>query len=361
MHAIEKPSLKEILRDSFMLIGKTIFPILAYLLVLSVMVGLLHYLVFDITHINLNLLNLGEEYEQLIEVVQTNPDYIYSEAEITLQKTYPVLFFISSVLKFSFQMVILIFILLVTACKIVDLDQKSNSASFSWQQSLKEPFKTKQRLLTSSFLLLCGSILVTAGAMLFIVPGVILMILFVFSIHSMLVDEKHGAEALKGGRFYARDNVAALIIILFLSFFLPMLIQLTYITPLMNIVGFSSDNYEIWIQDPTTYSGHLILHNICLQFFQNLVFFWFPIVVSVAFSKIQLSKMKNLQNSQNSQLVDVKQSFPHASQHSKLKKVAVKVGQNHYFCGNCGKKTPIASKKCAKCGQLHKLIYQNNK
>ena len=129
----------------------------------------------------------------------------------------------------------------------------------------------------------------------------------------------------------------------------------------MSLFGFSSSNYELWIQDPVTYGGYLVLYNICLQFFQNLIFLWFPIVISVAFSKIQLAKMKNLQYSQNLQLVDVKQPIPHASQHSKLKKVAIEVGQNHYFCGNCGKKTPIASKKCAKCGQLHKLIYQNNK
>lgn len=359
MESNDTPSLSKILISSIKLIGKTILPIMLYIFILSILTGLIHFLVFDLTGMNGTLLDLETNFNQINENIQNIPDFTVSDEDLQIQRTYPALFFLSSTIKFSSQMFMLIFVILVTARKIVELEE-TQEKTISWIQSLKEPFKNKKRIFTSLFLLVCGSILVTAGVTLLIIPGVILMLLFIFSIHSMLIDEKHSSEALKGGRFYTRNNLALMIILFTISLFLPMILQLIYTEPLMNILGLSFNNYEIWIVNPTVNSGNLLIYNICLQFFQNIILFWFPIVISVAFSQIQENKIKNFQQTQKTQkstIVDVSQPYPHGSKKVKVKKIAVKVGQNHYYCGKCGNKNPISSKKCSKCGQLFKLIY----
>ncbi|WP_371803971.1 zinc ribbon domain-containing protein [Candidatus Lokiarchaeum ossiferum] len=358
MESNDTPSLSKIVKSSLILIKKAILPIILYIFVLSILSGLIQYLLFDLTGFNKMLLDLEAKYNQIIMNVEEIQDFLVTDEDLQVQRTYPILFFLSSTIKFSSQMFMLIFVVLVTARKIVDLEEnKYKNHTISWNQSFTEPFNNRKRVFTSLFFLLCGSILITAGLTLLIIPGVILMILFIFSIHSMLIDEKYGTEALKGGRFYARNNVAFMIILFTLSLFIPMILSSLYTNPLMNLINLSLGNYENWIQNPLKNGLNLLLYNFSFQFFQNIILFWFPIVISVAFSQFQEIKVKTFQNSQKSTKVDVSQPVPHNTKKVKVKKIAVKVGQNHYYCGKCGNKNPISSKKCSKCGQLFKLIY----
>lgn len=342
-------SLLTIFKDSLKLLKKTILPTLIFILLLSLITAGLSLLFF--TEAKWTIIENSSAYEEILNIVKNNSDYILSDEENKLFWNYQALYWIILIFESSMRLIVPITLLILSTGKIYSLYYEDEDAPSSWIISITKPFNSRKRAMTSLFLIIIGSILITLGIMAIILPGILMILYGVFSIHSFIIDEKKGMETIRGGIYYVRGQFLKLILILLISVFIPMYIQNLYLDPLKIFFGLTEENYLLWI-DPTTHNyGMLYIYTLVDLFFGNILYFFVPVIYTVTFVQIRDGKLgvlsskprngnKSKENSKNVILIEIEKN------------------QKHFNCPNCNKKLPSSARKCFKCKQLFDIKFK---
>ncbi|MHA1476388.1 MAG: hypothetical protein ACTSQ5_14535, partial [Promethearchaeota archaeon] len=310
----------------------------------------------------------SSEYNVILDIVKLDPDYVLSDEENKLFWNYQALYWISLIFESSMRLIIPIALLILSTGKIYSSYYEDEDAPSSWIISITKPFNSGKRAITSLFLIIFGSILITIGIIAFVFPGFgsilitigiiafvfpgILIILFgMFSIHSLVIDEKEGMDTIRGGIFYVRGQFPKLILILLISIFIPMYIQSLYLDPLKILFGLTEEKFLLWI-NPTTHNyGMLYIYNFVDLFFRNILYFFVPIIYTVTFVQIRDGKLGFISSKQKNGKISKKNS-------KNVILIEIEKNQNHFNCPNCNKKLPSSARKCFKCKQLFDIKFK---
>ncbi|MHA1719282.1 MAG: zinc ribbon domain-containing protein [Promethearchaeota archaeon] len=337
-------SLIKIFKDSFKLLKKTILPLLLFISILSFISACLKLLI--LTDANWALYKVSDIYNEIARKLKENPDLVLSNDEYRTIRIYSVLFFISNITDWSLLLLGPISLLVLSTGKIYFIYYRDNDAPSKWLESIKFPFNSKKRAITSLYIIIFGSIFISIGFLIFILPGVLIIFYGIFSIHALIIDEKKGIEALKGGLFYVRGHFTKLIAILLIIVFIPMLIQYYYQDPLNNFLNLTDENYILWMNPETRNYGLLFIYDFTNIFFQNILYFFIPVVYVVTFVQIRDHKLGISATSKS-------------KSRKEIITVEIDKDQTHFKCPNCGKRLPSSARKCFKCKQLFDVKYKN--
>ena len=342
-------SLGIIFVDSFKLLKKSILPTLLFILLLTLIIAGVNLLI--LTGPKSTIIEMGKEYSDILEILSINPDYILSDEMNTVYRNYPTLFLITNVVEGSLLFFILIPLLMISIGKIYSSYYEDEDAPSTWIKSITKPFNSGKRALTSVFIIIFGSILISLGFSISIIPGILVIYYGIFSIHSLIIDEKKGMDTIRGGFFYVKGLFAKLILILTISIFIPMLIQYLFQVPFMELIGLTEENYTTWINPTTRNLGMIYIYNFTVLLTQSILFFLVPVIYTVAFVQIRDGKLGSLTS---------KKKFGIKSKDKNKKVIIIEIekNQNHFNCPNCGKKLPSSSRKCFKCKQLFDLKFK---
>jgi len=217
-------SLLTIFKDSLKLLKKTVLPILIFIFLLSLITAGLNLLI--LTGTKRTVIEMSASYADIVEILDSNPEYVLSDEMNKIYRNYPILFLITNIAQWSMPFFILISLLMISTGKIYSIYYEDNDAPSGWIKSITKPFNSGKRAMTSIFLLIIGSILISIGFLIFIIPGILILYYVIFSIHSLIIDEKEGKEIIRGGFFYVKGLFSRLIFILLISIFIPMLISI---------------------------------------------------------------------------------------------------------------------------------------
>jgi hypothetical protein len=339
----ETASIKAIIIESLQLLKKTLFPTLGIIFLLSFIVALFALLL--LVNPGWELRNVAAEL-QLINEYSKDPAYELPSNFQEIQFRFLQLTLYNLVITSFLQFLCPIGLLLLTTGRIYHIYTSDKDAPKTWLRSLKSPLSTPRRAFTSFTLVILLSFFVPIGIMLFFFPGILLMVYGFFQFHAYLLDEKYGRDILKGGAFYARDNFAKIVVLLFLGFFMPWLISYLISMPLVHAIGLSDLKFlEISAPETRNYGMLLVFYFVNFSI-QNMFYFWFPALMCVAFVKIRTQKLQILKN-----LTEKK-----TEKKDVIKTMEIQAGQRNYNCTVCGQKLPLSAKKCNKCGQLYKMI-----
>ena len=249
------------------------------------------------------------------------------------------------------RLIIPITLLILSTGKIYSLYYEDEDAPSSWIISITKPFNSGKRTITSLFLIILGSILITLGIIAFIFPGILIILYGVFSIHSLIIDEKTGMDTIRGGIYYVRGLFAKLVLILLISVFIPMYIQSLYLDPLKIFLGLTEENSLLWI-NPTTHNyGMLYVYIFMDLFFGNLLYFFVPVIYTVTFVQIRDGKLGFLSSKQKNVNISKENS-------KKVIVIELEKNQKHFNCPNCNKKLPSSARKCFKCKKLFDIKFK---
>ncbi|QEE16501.2 hypothetical protein DSAG12_02331 [Promethearchaeum syntrophicum] len=342
-------SLGTIFLDSLKLLKKTIFPTLIFIFLLTLIIAGLNLLI--LTGAKSTILEMGNEYKEIVDLLSEDPDYVLSDELNTIYRNYPTLFLITNIAEGSLLFFILLPLLMISIGKIYSLYYEDEDAPSTWIKSISKPFNSGKRALTSAFIIIFGSVLISTGFSIFIIPGILVIYSGIFSIHSLIIDEKEGMETIRGGLFYVKGFFAKLIIILTISIFIPMLIQYLFQVPFMELIGLTENNYETWINPTTRNLGMLYIYNFTILFTQSILFFLVPVIYTVAFVQIRDGKL-------GSPTPKRKFDSKFKDKNKNIIIIEIEKNQKHFNCPNCGKKLPSSSRKCYKCKQLFDLKFK---
>ncbi len=337
-------SLPTIFKDSLKLVKKTILPNLVFIFLLSLIVAGLSLLFF--TEAKWAIIEKTDAYNEILKILNNNPDYVLSDEMNKLYWSYQTLYWITTISEWSIFLIIPITLLIMSTGKIYSLYYEDEDAPSDWIKSVIKPFNSGKRVMTSLFLIIFGSILITIGFIIFIVPGILIMYFGIFSIHSLIIDEKLGMETIRGGLFYVKGLFAKLSLILLIAIFIPMLIQDYYISPLMEALKLNDDNLTRWLNPTTRNYGMLYIYNFMKLFFKNILYFFAPVIYTVTFVQIRDGKLGNIGISNSKE--DSK----------KVVIIEMEKNQSHFNCPNCNKKLPSSARKCFKCKQLFDIRFK---
>jgi len=342
-------SLGTIFIDSFKLLKKTILPTLFLTFLLTLIIAGLNLLI--LTGPKSTIIEMGDEYSEILEILTIDQDYVLSDEMNTVYRNYPTLFVIVNIVEGSMLFFILIPLLMISIGKIYSLYYEDDDAPSTWIKSITKPFNSGKRALTSLFLIIFGSILISIGFSIFIIPGILIIYFGIFSIHSLIIDEKEGMETIRGGLFYVKGFFSKLILILTVSIFIPMLIQYLLQVPLMDLIGLTDENYDTWINLNTRNYRMLYVYNFTILFTQSILFFLVPVIYTVSFVQIRDGKLGPLSS---------KKKFVINSSNKNKNVILIEIekSQNHIKCPNCGKKLPTSSRKCFKCKSLFEIRFK---
>jgi predicted RNA-binding Zn-ribbon protein involved in translation (DUF1610 family) len=343
-------SLSTIFIDSLKMLKKTILPTLIFIFLLSLIIAGLNLLI--LTGAKRTVIEMSASYADIVEILNSNPEYVLSDEMNKVYRNYPILFLIINIAQWSMPFFILICLLMISTGKIYSLYYDGDvDSSSGWIKSVTIPFNSGKRAMTSLFLLIFGSILISIGFLIFIFPGILILYYGIFSIHSLIIDEKEGKETIRGGFFYVKGLFSKLIFILLISIFIPMLIQNYTLGPLMNLFGLTNENYILWIDSTSPNYGMIYIYNFMDLFLQNILFFFVPVIYTVSFVQIREGKLDNL----SFKLRDGKESKDNSRN---IITIEIEKNQNQFKCPNCDKKLPISAKKCYKCKQLFNIKFK---
>ncbi|MCK5342487.1 MAG: hypothetical protein KAR20_03735, partial [Candidatus Heimdallarchaeota archaeon] len=197
----------KILSDSWrlMLVPQTIIVFLCLIFLLASFTALLEFLLLDLTEVSWNLSVLEKEYSIIDDLLKIDPQTVLTADQIKIQKTYPIYLLIFRLFSMSLPQFTIIVLILVSCEKIFSLSMQIGTfetqnkeydqdmqQKVSWAHSFRAPVGDGKTLITAFVLTIFGSILLTLGVLLLIVPGIILMIYGLFSLHSLIIDEQPG-------------------------------------------------------------------------------------------------------------------------------------------------------------------------
>ena len=339
-------SLGTIFIDSFKLLKKTILPTLIFIFILTLIITGLNLLI--LTNAKWTIIEMGNEYSNILEILKNDPEYVLSDEMNTVYRNYPTLFLITNIAEGSLLFFILISLLMISIGKIYSLYYEDEDAPSTWITSITKPFNSGKRALTSLFLIIFGSIIISTGFSIFIIPGILIIFYGIFSIHSLIIDEKEGMDTIRGGLFYVKGFFSKLILILTVSIFIPMLIQYLFQVQVMDLIGLTENNYASWINPTTRNFGMLYIYNFMILFMQSILFFLVPVIYTVAFVQIRDGKLGVISSKHR-----YGSKFKEDSKNVII--IEIEKNQKHFKCPNCDKKLPSSSRKCFKCKQLFDL------
>ena len=202
-----------------------------------------------------------------------------------------------------------------------------------------------------------------------------------------------GKHAFKGARFYSRGYIVELLFFILIGFLVPLFLGEWLSGIFLSIVGFTNENFLVWI-NPATFNGaNVFLYDFMNTFNQLIFTFWFPTLFTVAFMHIRRVKLEDIQEQSNllannpNKVIDVSiepktyevksltpsedfsttldtsapMNSPSNSDSSKINVqiVRIDISDKHYNCPKCGKKLPISTRKCPDCETLIKIRYSN--
>ncbi len=348
----EKPfnlSLLNIFKDSLKLLKKTILPLLLIIFLLSLITAGINLLL--LTNAKWTIFELSADYNDIVKSLDSDPDYVLSDENNKLYRYYSILLMITNVAQWSMLLFIIISLLIMSTGRIYSLYYEDDDAPSNWIESVIKPFNSGKRALTSLFLTIFGSILITLGFIIFIIPGILMIYYGIFSIPSLIIDEKEGIDIIRGGLFYIRGLFAKLIFILLISFFIPMLIQYFIQEPIMNLFDLTGENYIVWINPTTSNYGMVYIYNFVNLLLQNILYFFVPVIYTVTFVQIREGKLGTISSKQENVTKSKKNS-------KKVTIIEIKKTQKYFKCPNCGKKLPVSARKCFKCKTLFEIRFK---
>ncbi len=343
-------TLLNILKDSIKPLKKTILPSLGIIIFICLIIAAFSLAIFP--DLIWQLEQFKPQIDQISQWNDTNPNQPLPDELAQAQRSYTTTVFGNIILNSSMMFFPLIFLLLVVPGRVNYLHTKNEDGAKNWLESLKMPFGSTNQTYTALFLFLFYPFIIAVLIMLMYIPGFIFMIYCFFGFQSLVLDEKSGREVFRGGVFYAKENVSKIIVVLFLGIFAPMIIIHFSSGPILSALGFTSERYTEWITPSTRNYGMLYLYYFVNLVLQNFLYFWFPVVHTVAFDYIRKEKLNQIEKEERLALDTGK---------DKVVKIVVRRDQRYYHCKKCGKKLPVSAKKCARCGQLHRIMVPKKK
>ncbi|MHA1584367.1 MAG: hypothetical protein ACTSWL_03875, partial [Promethearchaeota archaeon] len=288
----KKIKIFKIIGQSFKVLPKTIGMTILVMLGLIFLISLLQYLLLDLTGFTWNYIDLGNQYKPIYDLITANPDYGLSPEQLQVQKLYSTYSLINSSVRFTFPFLIFIGVFLFLGARIYTIISEfynfnDITPANSWKESFKAPFFDKNSIFTSLFWLIAGSIFVAIGFQLYILPGVFIIIYVIFALYALLIDKKVGKHAFKGARFYSRGYIVELLFFILIGFLVPLFLGEWLSGIFLSIVGFTNENFLVWI-NPATFNGaNVFLYDFMNTFNQLILTFWFPTLFTVAFMHIR--------------------------------------------------------------------------
>ena len=338
-------SFKRIIRQSGPLFLKTFIPIFLTLLLSTVICAL--GLTLILPNSDWAQIVLRPELQALQDRIHADASYELTALDKSLNFQQLSLYFQSLLTKIGFEFVTPLVLLFGSTIKLNSMLSSNKKNSITWIKSFKAPLKSGKTFLTGLFLFLFLVLLIPIGLVIAYLPGIFIMVLFFFSIHSLLLDDKIGVEVFRGGLFYARENIVKLILLLLIGVFLPLglteLLQ-NQIKPAL----FGNDLvavYESWLDPLNRNYGMLFYYFFVETFISNLAYLWLPTLWASAFFEIKQQKLK---------ILSVKKTP--APLVGNVRTMEISADQSFYHCSTCGQKLPLSAKKCHQCGQLYRLI-----
>lgn len=286
------------------------------------------------------------ENGEWLNAIREDPNFILSPSQEDLYMSYSIGVLMTRYFQWALGFLVPMGTLLWTGSKIYALVSKDPEMPQTWSQSIKRPFTTFARGATSIFLLLLFTWGIPIGITAYFLPGIFLMVFGFFSFYSLLIDEKSKLDVIRGGIFYARDNFLKILVYLLIGFFLPWGLSMLFADRLQTVI-FPNVLFQEWVNPATRNYLGLFLYYFLLYFFQNVLYFWFPVFYTVVFYDIQLRKIaaqKEMMSRMSAQTGEG------------IKTIEVQVNQKSYNCLVCGHKMPLGAKKCANCGELYRIV-----
>lgn len=343
--AESESSLRKILKDSLSVLKSACLPLILFVILLSLLSSII--ITFTLTDFFWEQKTLAPIITEINTKLDADPNYQLSAEEREFQIRVVYLFIATNVFNYVYQFIPIIGLFLITPAKLYYIHTKAPENKISWIQSLLSPFRGIKRAISAIFLFLFFIIIIPVGLMIFYIPGIIFMVYGFFSFYSLILDEKVGLEVLRGGIFYTKDQFPKIMAILMLGMFLPMLITLYTIQPLMDLFGFSISNFESWIDPANRNYPMIFIFEFLDVFLLNILFIWLPVVYTVAFDYIRREKLTKIE--------EMKTKL-HNNINSKVNTIELQPDQVSYYCPNCNQKLPISARKCPRCHRLYRII-----
>jgi hypothetical protein len=331
------------------LIKPTILPLLGYILLFSAIGAVFSMLL--LTGALWNTHQFAIDNAAWLAQVQADPSFVLTDEQAQMYRLYSLTIFMNQVIRWMFTFFVPILTLMVSAGKIYSLLSHDPDTPQTWKASFKQPFNSLTRFATALLLILLLLLGITFGLIIFILPGILVMVFFFFSIHSLVIDEKEKMQVFRGGTFYARDNFLKILGLLLLGFFLPTGLCQLYAFKLLDLL-IPESLWLVWLDPATRNLGGILLYFFCSYFFQNVLFFWFPVIYTVGFYEIQSRKIEEI-NAREQQATN--------QQGDGIKTIYVGLHQKSYNCLKCGARMPLGAKKCSSCGELFKVVIKRTK
>jgi len=335
--------IKRILKQSGPLFSRNFGSILLFILFFNLICSI--GLMILLPNSDWALLVIRPNVQALADRIAANPGYELTSADQALRLQQLSLFYTSLITKYAFQFITPVALLFGSTGKLYASLSLSKQSKPTWIQSFKLPFKNGKAILTSIFLFLFLIFLIPIGLIFLYIPGIMIMIFFFFSIHSLILDDKIGLEVFRGGIFYAKDNVVKLMVLLLIGVFLPIGLSILLQNSVLPAIFGVDSNYENWI-DPTNRNyGMIFVYFFVENFLNNIAFIWLPTLWVSAFYEIKQQKLKIL----------AKKTIPSPIL-GNVRTMEISADQKFYHCSNCGQKLELSAKKCHQCGQLYRLV-----
>lgn len=348
-------SLKQVFTDEWQILKQTI--LFTFILIILFSIGTA---LFRLIYMNADwyILSMNDDYLAILEKLK-NPEYIPTGDEMFLRNSYQIYSLLTLIARWAIPFFTLFGITLLTTGKIYGLMTDEKGSPETWKESLKNPFRTRKKAFTSILFLFIFPIFVTFGLVLMVIPGILIFLNWMFSIHAIVVDDGSGRTVLKGGRFYARYHMKSLIILFFLGVFLPYLIGALISSNIVPLLGYTSDYYANLLNPTTRNPFLLFIYYVVIHLVENIWFIGFPSLIGVTFFQIRDIKLQLFKTNPKPNL---QKNLPTKSvkPSSSIKIVSVDPSKDYYFCPECKNRLPLSSRKCTQCGTLIQLKPQRS-
>ena len=358
---------KAIFAISKKLLPKSFLQIIFLMVIFSLIAAGIWLILADITHLSWNYTQFMDYYWDLErkynQIVNANPEFVINdEVREILSKgnLYQQIFRIIRMVPFLF-IFLGVYIFSSNALNQIHSFINSNTTEpikFNsmkiWIKSVKQYFTSWRYLLFSITLWVLLVIILPFSFIIFIYPGIVILVSRLFSIDALFESERP-VHAIKASKYYSEQRFLQLSFFIFIFLLLPVILGSWLKTPILSSI-FSVNTYFDFVDPNQSQYLMAFFYHFLYYFFISLPTLLFPIIYHSAFIDAkQEMKPFNYEYYTKSGIA----TFEHVKSGSEKYAVEIDITQKTYQCLKCEHDIPIAIKFCPECGIRYTIQYKN--
>ncbi len=285
---------------------------------------------------------LENDYLELMQVVEENPEYSFTSEESALINSY-IMVITGQLLIYSFFQFLGPLVLIgATVWYLHEVGKGKEEPSLF--KSLKMPL-VENRGITTIFLTLIAAVLIPLGFFFFVIPGFILLILLFFLYHAIIIDDQTHFASLKGSYYYVQGNFWKVLFAVFVGWGVPILLgnQLEQLVkPLLDL---TYENFNIWLDPAARNWGMIFLYHLFSFLFHAMLYPILPCLATVLYIHVRNQKLQEVLEEQRQKK---------AEKGIGVVEVHLRGAQKLFYCPKCSAQQKAGMKKCYKCNILFK-------